>query len=90
VNVAVHDGVHAPVAGATVTGSWNAGRPSSSSCVTATNGRCTVTSGGLSTLFNPGVRLDVTSVTAPGRVYISGANHDPDGDSNGTSIQVRR
>jgi hypothetical protein len=36
------------------------------------------------------VTFRVTSVTYPGAMYASGANHDPDGDSDGTSIVVAR
>jgi hypothetical protein len=34
------------------------------------------------------VTLTITSVTHAALTYDAGANHDPDGDSNGTSITV--
>jgi hypothetical protein len=36
------------------------------------------------------VSFAVTSMTRSGYVYSSGANHDPDGSSNGFSIIVKR
>ena len=36
------------------------------------------------------VTFTVTNVTMPGQTYDPSANQDPDGDSNGTSITVRR
>ena len=36
------------------------------------------------------VTFTVTNVTLPGQTYDPSANQDPDGDSNGTSITVRR
>jgi hypothetical protein len=32
----------------------------------------------------------VTGVTKTGSTYVPGSNHDPDGDSSGTSIVVLR
>jgi trimeric autotransporter adhesin len=90
VSVTAHDAVHGAVAGATVSGTWSAGNPRNVSCVTAASGRCTVTSGALGSLLQSAVTLNVTGITAPGRTYLPAANHDPDGDSNGTTIQVRR
>jgi len=36
------------------------------------------------------VSFTVVSVTMSGRTYDSTLNHDPDGDSNGTTIKVKR
>jgi PKD repeat protein len=91
VTATVHDQGHNPVAGATVTGVWNAGDANGRtlSCTTAGNGRCTVQSGRISN-STASVTFLVTNVAAAGAVYQSSDNHDPDGDSNGTSITVPR
>jgi hypothetical protein len=36
------------------------------------------------------VTFTVTGLTYPTGTYVPGANHDPDGDSDGTSIQIAR
>ena len=92
VTVTVHDALHGAVSGATVTGSWSAGDTNGRtlSCVTGAAGTCTVTSGRLSRSTNADVTFTVTSVTKASFTYQSSANHDPDGDSNGTSITVNR
>lgn len=87
VTITVHNGSEAPVAGATVSGSWSAGATGTGSCVTNAGGQCTVTK----TNINGGVAsvtFSVTNVTAAGLTYAPGSNHDPDADSNGTSIVV--
>jgi hypothetical protein len=84
VTITVHDANHAAVASATVNGSWSAG--GSSSCTTNTAGQCTVSK---SNIKATSVTFTVTSVAKTGTTYNSLSNHDPDGDSNGTSITVR-
>jgi serine protease AprX len=86
VTVEVHDSNHATIAGATVTGSW-AGTPGTVSCVTGRKGRCSISNSRLpkttlSTVFT------VTAASKSGYGYDASANHDPDGDSNGTTITV--
>jgi hypothetical protein len=87
VTIRVHDGGHALVPGAYVTGSWSTG--GSGACTTSASGDCTISRSGLkknrsSTTFT------VTGVSAAGATYDAGQNHDPDGDSNGSSITVPR
>jgi hypothetical protein len=36
------------------------------------------------------VRFTVTNIAATGYTYDASGNHDPDGDSNGTTITVRQ
>jgi hypothetical protein len=89
VTIRVHDGSHAAVASATVTGSWNSGATGSGSCTTGSNGACAVTKNNI-----PGqtgsVTFSVTGVTHATLTYDQTANHDPDGDSSGTAITVAR
>jgi pimeloyl-ACP methyl ester carboxylesterase len=89
VTAAIHDAGEGPVAGATLTGSWTGGTSGSSSCVTGANGRCTVSKTGLPKKA-ASVSFTVTSVTRSAWTYTAAANHDPDGDSTGTSISVAK
>ena len=84
--IEVHNAAHAPIVGALVTGTWTGN--TTASCTTGATGRCTV-----SKRF-PGSRaaavFTVTTVQATGFAYKATANHDPDGNSNGTKIAVSR
>lgn len=85
-SIKVHDDAHAAIVGATVTGTWSGGAVKS--CVTGLNGRCS-----LGKRFRAGrgsVTWTVTDVALSGAVYVPTTNHDPDGDSTGTSIVVPR
>jgi PKD repeat protein len=83
----VHDGSHAPVAGATVYGEWSEGAGGSSDCQTDESGRCTVEKTGIPKNVGS-VVFTVTDVNLDGATYEDADNHDPDGDSNGTRITV--
>jgi hypothetical protein len=86
----MHTFQHNPLAGATVTGTWSAGDTNGRtlSCVTDTLGRCSVTSGRLDRDLDASVTFTVNSVSHATLTYNSNANHDPDGDSTGSSITV--
>jgi hypothetical protein len=85
--VTVHNGSEAPVANATVSGSWSAGPTGTGSCVTNASGQSTITKTNINGSVTS-VTFSVTNVTAAGLTYAPGSNHDPDADSNGTSIIV--
>ena len=90
VEITVHDANHAPLNGATVVGSWNAGGLNANTCTTGDlggNGTCIVLA---PSLRKKSVTYTVTSVTMAGKTYQSGSNHDPDGGSNGTAITVTK
>ena len=92
VEIAVHDANHNPVNGATVVGNWSRVGLNANTCTTGSgggNGTCIVLFPSIS-LNAPQIRFTVTSVTKSGSTYQSGANHDADGSSNGTSIVVTR
>ncbi len=89
ITITVHNSSHAPVANAKVTGSWSGGPTGSSSCTTNSSGQCTVAKN-LSRSSYASATFSVTNVTLSGYTYDSSSNHDPDGDSNGTSITVYR
>ena len=75
--------------GAVVTGAWIAGSPATSSCTTGMKSRCDMTSGALS--YSRGsVTFAVTGVSSTAGAYSAALNHEPDRDSNGTSIVISR
>jgi hypothetical protein len=89
VTITVHDAIHNPLSRADVTGHWSGGYSEQNVvCTTSGGGKCTLISGDIrkknaSTTFT----LDGVSHSL---AYDFGANHDPDGDSNGTSITVSK
>jgi PKD repeat protein len=87
--ITVHDGDHNPVADATVSGSWSGGASGTASCVTDANGQCTVSVSGIPKR-NGTATFTVTDVFHADLSYDSSANHDPDGDSDGTSITIAK
>ena len=89
VTITVHNSTHGPVSNATVTGSWGGNFTGMSSCVTNIAGQCTVSTGDIRNR-NRTVTFTVNTVTHGSLTYNSKANHDPDGDSNGTAITVTR
>jgi hypothetical protein len=78
---------HAPRPGAVVRGVWGNGL--TATCTTSATGACSVGSGSLARKIQS-TTFRVTSVTVGDLVYDSAANHDPDGDSNGTVISINR
>lgn len=90
VEVTIHDQNHQPINGATVNGVWEPSGLASDQCTTGEGG-------GLGTciFLYPNIRrkrvtFTVTSVILAGQTYEVSANHDPDGDSDGTTITVTR
>src|SRR5439155_886584 len=82
----------APVTGHPLPGMWTGKYLNASQCIAGDlggNGTCIVLVPSLKrgTRF---VTFTVTNVTMPGQTYDPSANQDPDGDSKGTSITVRR
>jgi hypothetical protein len=86
VTIEVHDGSHVGVQGVKLTGSW-AGLSKTGSCRTGSNGVCSISSPQLAKNITS-TAFTVTAVSKSGYGYDTSANHDPDGDSNGTSITV--
>lgn len=87
VTVTVHNEAHAPLANATVSGTWSGGSTAGGSCVTNASGQCSIATGNIGNK-KPSATLTVTTVSHASYAYQGSANHDPDGDSNGTSIVV--
>ncbi len=85
VTITVHNSSHGPLANAVVSAAWNGG--GTGSCTTNASGQCAVSRSGISR--NTGsVNFTVTNVALGAFVYKPASNHDPDGDSNGTTISV--
>ena len=82
----VHDASEMPIQGATVNGDWSNGANGSGSCTTGADGICSISR---SNLKNNVGSVDFTvtdlSFSLP---YQSSSNHDPDGDSNGSTIAI--
>jgi PKD repeat protein len=87
VTLTVHDQDHNPVAGATISGTWSGGASGSGSCLTGAGGACSILSPKIATA-QPSITFAVDGVTHPSLPYEPAANHDPDGDSDGTSVLV--
>jgi len=88
VAITAHDGAHALVAGAVVTGTWSGGFSGSASCTTNASGICAVSTATLNRQ-KASVTFTITNVNASGLTYTASSNHDPDGDSNnGSSITI--
>ncbi|MEJ2218320.1 MAG: S8 family serine peptidase [Gemmatimonadota bacterium] len=87
VRVTVHDADEAPVTGAEVSGTWTS-PDGKGSCVTGTDGRCEISLPDIKKGSQFQVWFTVDDVVAPGLAYDATANHDPDGNSDGTVIEV--
>ena len=85
VTITVHTSSHVPIANAAVSGAWNGG--GTGSCTTNASGRCAVSKAGIPKKTGS-VNFTVTNVALGTLVYKPADNHDPDGDSNGTTISV--
>jgi hypothetical protein len=90
VTITVHDSLHQPVSGASVSGAWSAGATGTATCTTGTNGTCTVSKGALTKRTVASVTFTVNNVTKSGSAYNSNLNHDEDAGTNGTVITVAR
>jgi hypothetical protein len=89
VDITVHDDQHNPVAGAVVTGSWSTGFVGADTCTTDTSGHCTVTTDEI-LKKNGSVVYTIENISHNTLVYDQALNHDPDSDSDGTTITVYR
>jgi uncharacterized repeat protein (TIGR01451 family) len=85
VTITVHDAAESSVADAMVSGTWSNGN--AGSCTTDGNGQCTTSLSSINKNTDS-VTLTVDNVSASGYDYAAGANHDPDGESNGTTIVI--
>jgi len=86
VRISTHDVDHASLEGAEVTGHWDAGATGQAVCTTLSSGTCEVSSSSIPNRQG-NVTFTVDDVNIDGLAYDS-ANHDPDGNSDGTTIRV--
>lgn len=87
VTITVHDEGDGAVSGATVSGAWSSGATGSGPCVTEGADECVIVRSNIKR-SSPSVTFDVTNVVAADLACAPGDNHDPDGDSDGTTIVV--
>jgi hypothetical protein len=87
VTIRAHDDSEVLLPGVLVTGRWNSSS-TTVSCTTDANGACTIAKRWASSRAS--IMFTVVSLAVSGKTYETGDNHDPDGDSNGTSITVNR
>jgi hypothetical protein len=77
------------MSGATVSGAWSGGYSGSDQCITGGDGSCTITTGDIRRK-DANVSFTVNDVTLSTFQYEPVLNHDPDGDSNGTTITIAK
>ena len=90
VTITVCDADQAPVADATVSGSWSGGYSDAATCTTDGNGQCSLTTGEIGGKSKTSVTFTVDGVTHATLTYQAADNADPDGDSDGTTITVNK
>ncbi len=86
VDIQMRDNLNQPVAEAEVDIDWSDG--SEDSCTTDSSGICRIT--GFQWIWSGSISLSVVDVYHQELTYDSTANEDPDGDSNGTTITIKR
>jgi len=84
VTITAHDGSHALLAGVVVSAVWQGG--ATATCTTDVNGMCSVTR--QVQKAKSSIWLQVTGLSKSAFTYEASANHDPDADSDGTTITV--
>jgi List-Bact-rpt repeat protein len=87
VTITLHDSNHGPVANATVSGAWSIG--GTASCTTDSTGQCFVSKSAIPR-NTKSVVFTIVNATNSTFLYRSADNHDPDGDSNGTTVSITR
>jgi len=86
--VTVHDAFETPVSGVTVSGDWSNGANGGGSCTTDSSGICSISRNNLKNNVS-GVDFTVSNLSGT-YPYQSSGNHDPDGDSDGTSVNLAK
>ncbi len=89
VTVTAHDESEQAVDGVLVTGYWSTGASGSDQCTTGTAGpgQCEIVKQNLKSNVS-GVTFTVSDLSGSGSTYNGIANHDSDGDSDGTTIII--
>jgi serine protease AprX len=84
--ITIDTNAQAPLPGAIVTGRWP--NASTMSCTTDASGACRITRKFATRKLS--VLLTVVNVVPPTGTYAPADNHDPDGDSDGTTIRLNK
>jgi hypothetical protein len=87
--VGIHDENHAPIVGATVYGSWTGSGLAVDECETDYAGECLMLST-LNAKKTKSLTFTVTDVVFGTATYSPSDNHDADGDSDGTSVTIKK
>lgn len=85
----VHTASEAALSGATVSVSWSGAATGSGTCTTGASGSCTITRNNIKG-GTGSITFRVVNVTKAGTQYTAVANHDANGNSNGTQFTVTR
>ncbi len=88
VDVRVHTASETPVSGVLVAFSYSGSANGQTSCVTNASGTCYVLSGQVA--GSGSVTFTITNMSKSGFSYVAASNHDPDGDSTGTTIMASK
>lgn len=89
--VTVEDENHTSLPYATVGGTWSGGFSGTDACITGGDGACILISGNIPKKTDSATfTVDDVSRWSSSFAYDSGANHDDEGDSSGTVIQVHK
>lgn len=86
--ILVHTGTHSTSSGVVVTGTFSTGQ--TLSCTTNSRGLCSLSVSGLSKTAVLSVVFTVTNLSRSGYTYYPSANHDPESDSDGTTLVINR
>lgn len=90
VEIHVHDQDEAALGGVSAEGVWGGAASGTGSCVTDAAGRCTVTRSNLKANTDSANFTVTNLVHGDGRAYLPAANHDADGDSDGSALVIER
>lgn len=88
--VSIHDYLHAALSGVTVSGLWGGGVTGNATCTTDPSGVCDVS------ILVSGKKIKSVTFTVSnldssgGESYVSDQNHDDDGNSDGSSIDIAK
>lgn len=86
--IRVHNGNHKNRSGVYVTGTFSTGQ--TLTCKTNSKGRCSLSVSGLSKTAVLSVTFTVTNLARDGSTYVPLHNHDPDGNSDGTTLVINK
>ena len=89
VYILIHNSNHQPVANARIRATWSNGYSGTGECVSDSTGYCAI-QGGRAAKNSNTIIFTINSISHPSLPYLPAWNHDPDGDSNGSVITIRR